>query len=427
MKVISVENLSKQYRLGTIGHRTLYRELQTFLARVRGKEDPNKRLEVGVQQVERIQGDQFWALQNITFDIEAGETIGVIGRNGAGKSTLLKILSRVTTPTKGVVRVKGRMASLLEVGTGFHPELTGRENIFLNGAIMGLTKRDIQKRFDDIVEFSGIGAFIDTPVKRYSSGMYVRLAFSVAAHLEPEILIVDEVLAVGDAEFQKKCIGKMDDASRKEGRTVLFVSHNMPVIKSLCKRGIVLKGGVVAFDGAMAQATEVYMGLSTESFLWENNRGPGNEIIHTKSIRLHPPVTDGVVYDLSEELTFTIEVDINDFHRNLVYGLSFFDSEGQVIINSYLGDTANIEDLARSGSYRFTLSIPGFTLSPGRYTVSCGAYLRLEGKNLETYEQVIVFEVGVSNDSGKSWVVSPGLIPAKLDWSVTAEFAQGQT
>lgn len=243
--VLQVEDLWKQYRLGVIGSGSMRNDLARFWANIRGKEDPT--LKIGeTNNRASIAGQHVWALQDINFEVKQGEVLGIIGKNGAGKSTLLKILSKVTAPTKGKIRVRGRIASLLEVGTGFHPELTGRENIFLNGAILGMTKNDIRSKFEEIVEFSGIGKYIDTPVKRYSSGMYVRLAFAVAAHLEPEILIIDEVLAVGDVEFQKKCLGKMKDVAG-EGRTVLFVSHNMVALKSLCDKAIwISKGNIVA-------------------------------------------------------------------------------------------------------------------------------------------------------------------------------------
>ena len=237
--VISIENVSKSYRLGTIGSGTLREDLQSWWHRVRGQPDPNRRLD---QAHLAIEGHTLWALQDVSLAVEQGEVLGIIGRNGAGKSTLLKILSRVTAPTSGRIRVKGRVASLLEVGTGFHPELTGGENVFLNGAILGMTKAEVARKFDEIVAFSEIEDFIDTPVKRYSSGMYVRLAFAVAAHLDPEILVVDEVLAVGDAGFQKRCLGKMGDVA-KSGRTVLFVSHNMPSILNLCTRAIWMGNG----------------------------------------------------------------------------------------------------------------------------------------------------------------------------------------
>ena len=253
--VIRVEGLWKQYRYGSISHATLRKDIQTWWARVRGKEDPNlpidqinlaKNQERGTKNAE--EDDRFWALRDVSFDVKQGEVLGIIGRNGAGKSTLLKIMSRVTAPTKGMIKIKGRTASLLEVGTGFHPELTGRENIFLNGAILGMTKDEIKRKFDEIVAFAEVEKFIDTPVKRYSSGMYVRLAFAVAAHLEPEILILDEVLAVGDADFQKKCLGKMQDVA-EHGRTVLFVSHNMTSVRALCSRVILIDKGMVVMDG----------------------------------------------------------------------------------------------------------------------------------------------------------------------------------
>lgn len=249
--VIKVESLSKQYRYGVIGHGTLYKDLQSWWARVRGREDPNVRITSDIGP--GLDGEWFWALRDISFEVRQGEVLGIIGRNGAGKSTLLKILSRVTTPTRGVAKIRGRVASLLEIGTGFHPELTGRENIYLNGAILGMTKAETERKFDEIVDFSGLEKFIDTPVKRYSSGMYVRLAFAVAAHLEPEILLVDEVLAVGDVEFQKKCLGKMGEVARG-GRTVLFVSHNMAAIRNLCSRAILIDKGELILD-ALAEKT----------------------------------------------------------------------------------------------------------------------------------------------------------------------------
>lgn len=246
--VIKVENISKLYRLGIISHNTLYQDIQSKWARIRGAEDPNTQIDQLNSGLKNNECECFWALKNISFDVRKGEILGIIGRNGAGKSTLLKILSRVTAPTEGKIKIKGRIASLLEVGTGFHPELTGRENVFLNGAILGMTKQEISEKFDDIVAFAEVEKFIDTPVKRYSSGMYVRLAFAVAAHLEPEILIVDEVLAVGDAKFQKKCIGKMGEVAG-EGRTVLFVSHNMNAVKNLCRKVILLEAGNLVYEG----------------------------------------------------------------------------------------------------------------------------------------------------------------------------------
>ena len=253
---IKIEHVSKEYRLGAIGGGTLRGDLQSWLAKIRGKEDPN--LKIGDSRDGRS-GDRFLALDDVSFEVKKGEAVGIIGHNGAGKSTLLKLLSRVTAPTSGKICYNGRIASMLEVGTGFHPELTGRENVYMNGAILGMTKAEIDKKFDDIVAFAEMEKFIDTPVKRYSSGMYVKLAFSVAAHLDSEIMIMDEVLAVGDMKFQQKCLGRMGDAANSEGRTVLYVSHNMNTIRQLCSRCIVLDHGSVIFDGDVEKAIEIYM------------------------------------------------------------------------------------------------------------------------------------------------------------------------
>jgi lipopolysaccharide transport system ATP-binding protein len=255
---IKVEDVGKLYRLGEVGTGTLSQDLKRWWAVTRGNEDPFAK--IGETNDRTIKGESefVWALKNINFEVKQGEVLGIIGRNGAGKSTLLKLLSKVTTPSTGSIKINGRIASLLEVGTGFHPDLTGRENIFLNGAILGMNRVEITKKFDEIVSFSGVARYIDTPVKRYSSGMYVRLAFAVAAHLESEILIVDEVLAVGDADFQKKCLGRMKDVSAKEGRTVLFVSHNMGAIKGLCNTGILLENGHLRSNGLIDQVISTY-------------------------------------------------------------------------------------------------------------------------------------------------------------------------
>ncbi len=278
--IIRVESISKQYRLGTIGTGTIRDDVQRLWHRLRGREDPF--LKVGDTNDRSISGgsDYVWALEDINFEVMPGEVLGIIGKNGAGKSTLLKILSKVTGPTTGRIDFNGRIGSLLEVGTGFHPELTGRENIFLNGAILGMTKREIKAKLDEIIDFSGCERYIDTPVKRYSSGMTVRLGFAVAAHLDPEILVVDEVLAVGDADFQKKAIGKMQDVSRNEGRTVLFVSHNMGAVRSLCTTGIILANGRLTFAGTSTDATARYL-------LVNNNR---EGVIIEKITKLHPDI-----------------------------------------------------------------------------------------------------------------------------------------
>ena|SRR5687768_2453763 len=273
--VIRAENISKQYRLGTVGTGALAHDINRWWHQVRGMEDPYIRIGEGDDRSHHGNGEYVWALKDINFEVKHGEVLGIIGRNGAGKSTLLKLLSRTTAPTTGSIRIKGRVASLLEVGTGFHPELTGRENVFLNGAIMGMTKAEIRRKFDEIVEFSGVSRYIETPVKRYSSGMYVRLAFAVAAHLEPEILIVDEVLAVGDAEFQAKCLGKMKQVSVSEGRTVLFVSHNMGAVQKLCDTGLLLVDGRIAEWGEASRVIAAYLNkLKVASPVFERSEPP---------------------------------------------------------------------------------------------------------------------------------------------------------
>ena len=257
--ILKIENISKQYRLGLVGTGTLSHDLKRWFYKVRGKEDPYLKIGDTNDRSQKAESDYVWALKDINFEVKRGEVLGIIGKNGAGKSTLLKILSRVTSPTTGTIKTKGRIASLLEVGTGFHPELTGKENIYLNGAILGMTKAEIKVKEQEIIDFSGCERYIDTPVKRYSSGMRVRLAFAVAAFLEPDILVVDEVLAVGDAEFQKKAIGKIQDISKGDGRTVLFVSHNMAAVENLCSTAILLENGEVKFKGGTTEAIDMYL------------------------------------------------------------------------------------------------------------------------------------------------------------------------
>jgi lipopolysaccharide transport system ATP-binding protein len=286
--VIKAENISKQYRLGMVGTGTVRDDLKRWWHTVRGKEDPF--LKIGEANNRAVKGDSeyVWSLKDINFEINQGESVGIVGRNGAGKSTLLKILSQVTQPTTGKIYTKGRIASLLEVGTGFHPEMTGRENIYLNGAILGMRKNEITRKLDEIIAFSGVERYIDTPVKRYSSGMYVRLAFAVAAHLESEILIVDEVLAVGDAEFQKKCLGKMNDISKGEGRTVLFVSHNMGAVKSLCNRGVLLENGRSVYNGNIDYVIDEYLSefKSFSSRTWDNSENPASDFVRLLEVKV---------------------------------------------------------------------------------------------------------------------------------------------
>lgn len=311
--IIKIENLSKQYRLGTIGTGTIKKDMQRWYARVRGKEDPF--LKIGESNDRSTKGNSefVWALRDINLEVMPGEVLGIIGKNGAGKSTLLKILSKVTGPTTGSISFNGRIGSLLEVGTGFHGELTGRENIFLNGAILGMTKQEIRAKLDEIVDFSGCERYIDTPVKRYSSGMTVRLGFAVAAHLEPEILVVDEVLAVGDAEFQKKAIGKMQDVSKNDGRTVLFVSHNMASIENLCTTGVVLENGTSIFKGTQNEAIDKYLNSKnniTEDYSTLQNR-KGSQLATITKINLrgtNNEIIDAVLTGQTFEIEFEYEM-----------------------------------------------------------------------------------------------------------------------
>lgn len=287
--ILKIENVSKQYRLGTIGTGTIAHDLNRWWHAIRGKEDPYLKIGEVNDRSSKGNSDYVWALRDISFEVQPGEVVGIIGKNGAGKSTLLKILSRVTTPTTGSIKSRGRIASLLEVGTGFNPELTGRENIYLNGAILGMTKKEITAKLDEIIDFSGCERYIDTPTKRYSSGMNVRLGFAVAAFLEPEILVVDEVLAVGDAEFQKKAIGKMQDVSKSEGRTVLFVSHNMAAVRSLCTRGILLENGELKKEGDVEDIIKIYNldGHDVVSErVWSLDTAPGNDKAKIISVKV---------------------------------------------------------------------------------------------------------------------------------------------
>jgi len=327
--VIRVENLSKQYRLGDVGTGTLSHDLKRWWYQVRGKEDPYLRIGETNDRSTKGGSDYVWALKDINFEVKAGEVLGIIGRNGAGKSTLLKILSKTTKPTTGSIKVKGRIASLLEVGTGFHPELTGRENIYLNGAILGMTRREIHSKFEEIVDFSGVERYIDTPVKRYSSGMYVRLAFAVAAHLEPEILIVDEVLAVGDAEFQKKCLGKMKDVSVNEGRTVLFVSHQLGLIQNLCSKCILLEKASIKKQGNTIDILNYYLnnnlsfgetyenlnGIITYISLFNQEGAQTNSFTTNESVAIKVRISESLVTSGSMD----VGIAILDNNRNKIF------------------------------------------------------------------------------------------------------------
>lgn len=367
-KVIKVENLSKAYQLGNFGTGSLSRDLERYWALLRGKPDPF--LMIGEENDRSTKGysDVVWSLQNLNFEIEQGDAVGIIGRNGAGKSTLLKILSRVTSPTTGNIKINGRVSSLLEVGTGFHPELTGRENVYLNGAILGMRKKDIMRKFDEIVSFSGVERYIDTPVKRYSSGMYVRLAFAVAAHLESEIMIVDEVLAVGDAEFQKKCLGKMGDVSKGEGRTVLFVSHNMAAVKTLCNQGIVLTNGLKTFSGTQADAVTHYQLNSALPSIFEHkgklDEAPGNENI--RLLGFHVSAPNNTSLTISSGIKFSIRFYNHKPAINLDATFELKNNDEVVIFHH--GALVSTQNDSRQGIYEVTGILPANLLNAGHYT-----------------------------------------------------------
>jgi lipopolysaccharide transport system ATP-binding protein len=421
--VIKVENISKQYRLGDVGTGALAHDVNKWWYKVRGKENPYLKIGEANDRATKGESDYVWALKDINFEVKQGEVLGIIGRNGAGKSTLLKILSKTTTPTTGSIKIKGRIASLLEVGTGFHPELSGRENIFLNGAILGMTKREIKSKFDEIVDFAGVERYIDTPVKRYSSGMYVRLAFGVAAHLEPEILIVDEVLAVGDAEFQKKALGKMKDVSEQGGRTVLFVSHNMESMQVLCKNGIVLENGSIIKVGEIKEAIDFYQKKTTSipPFIKFENNYPGNEfarLIEVSVINKNNKI-DGTIF-IDEP--FSIRVLYDDYKASALNTaiLQIKDDSGKIIFST---NEFNAQEWETKKVPRRTLSIcelPANFFAEGSYTVlvALGHYnpnmvhILLDDvvsfKILETYTGKTV-----RKDVGNTW---PGIVRPFMNW-----------
>lgn len=395
---LQVEDLSKQYRLGEVGTGTLSHDLNRWWHRVMGKDDPyqqigltNDRLEKGAEYV--------WALKDVSFQVRKGEVLGIIGKNGAGKSTLLKLLSRITSPTTGSIGVNGRVASLLEVGTGFHPELTGRENIFLNGAILGMSKREIQSKLDEIVEFAGVEKYLDTPVKRYSSGMKVRLGFAVAAHLEPEILIVDEVLAVGDAEFQKKAIGKMKNVAETGERTVLFVSHNMGSIRSLCTRSLILDNGELIWSGSVEGAIQKYLTSSDRMGISKRNM---NRPFFISSVSLKIRKEPSTISFTGGSLLFVLDykntADLKEVHISVVIqtmmGLRLTTASTSLLRKS-------ISLTGQSGQiYCEFIDLP---LNKGRYKVDVNAYRYSNGRDLiDTFQDAAEFTVEHGGNPYKS-------------------------
>lgn len=407
--VIEVNNLGKQYRLGAVGTGSMSDDLKRFLYKIRGKEDPF--LKVGEENDRSKKGnsDYVWALQNINFKVNQGDVLGIVGKNGAGKSTLLKILSRTTLPTVGEYKIRGRIASLLEVGTGFHPDLSGRENIFLNGAILGMTKAEIKRQFDAIIDFSGVERYIDTPVKRYSSGMYVRLAFAVAAHLDPEILIVDEVLAVGDAEFQKKCLGKMKDVSG-QGRTVLFVSHNMLAVKSLCTTGIWLNNGTVQSIGKIDSVIDTYLSMTNQLVKSNALINKENKGFTIHSIVISNNGVDGN-FNIEDDLVIEIEVSSNTNFKAININLFFNTIEGNMIFA-----TCSHAEEFKNGKSTYQCTIPANTLNDNVYNLD--VMVVSDGEEaLHDLKEIIAIE-GIEEKRDGTWLGKyPGLIrPTYYKW-----------
>ena len=415
--ILKAENISKQYRLGQVGTGTMAHDLNRWWHQIRGKENPYLKIGDTNDRSTKGESDYVWALQDINFEVERGEILGIIGKNGAGKSTLLKILSRVTAPTTGSIKFGGRVASLLEVGTGFNGEMTGRENIYLNGAILGMTKKEITSKIDEIIEFSGCERYIDTPVKRYSSGMYVRLAFAVAAFLEPEILIVDEVLAVGDAEFQKKAIGKMQDISRSGGRTVLFVSHNMAAVKSLCTRGIVLENGKVKFDGKIENSVSYYLSGDSES----QNKKIFSREYDKKEFRLHEislnpkGKSSDDVLDEYQKIEINTAFTLKDINKNLHVTFVLNNESGEALFTfSHVNNNVKLN----LGLNKIKCTLPEGFLNIGIYYLS--VYVIENSKTtLFVEKDIMSFHVQEGERAIGSWMgKEPGFIKPKFDWSI---------
>jgi lipopolysaccharide transport system ATP-binding protein len=418
--IIEARGLGKRYRLGVTGHETeTFREL--LLRLVRAPWRPGR-----ARRGRALGPEHLWALRDLDFDVAEGEVVGIIGRNGAGKSTLLKVLSRITEPTRGVVTVRGRLASLLEVGTGFHPELTGRENIFLNGAILGMRRAEIRGKLEEIVEFAEVGHFLETPVKRWSSGMYVRLAFAVAAHLEPEILVVDEVLAVGDAAFQKKCLGKMSEVSRG-GRTILFVSHNMAAVESLCSRGMVLTAGRKVFDGAVEEAIGHYLaslaelGSEAPGHVIDLENAPGRDAASRpvfKRVELlttdDRPVVVGVPVGAPLKVRFHLEVERALGHFDVI---AWFQTLfGQTVLTASTMYAAEAPSLARPGAHPVVLELPRLTLLPGEYTLKLA--FQVGSVPLDSVADAVRFTVLPADFYGTGKLPTSGAFVLEQRWTL---------
>jgi lipopolysaccharide transport system ATP-binding protein len=418
---LKISEVSKAYRLGQIGSGTLARDLSSWWSKLRGKEDTYSTISENNRDI--VGGEFVWALKDINFEVKRGEIIGIIGRNGAGKSTLLKLLSKITSPTSGEILINGKVASLLEVGTGFHPELTGRENIYLNGAILGMSKTEINSRFDQIVAFSGCAKYIETPVKRYSSGMRVRLAFAVAAHLEPDILIVDEVLAVGDAEFQEKCLGKMQEVSRISGRTVLFVSHNLAAVRKLCPRSILMENGKITEIGPTPEIIDFYMQKdsdSSRSLIWESGKAPNSDEIELQKIEVvDSDMTTHTALSTADEILVVIDYCIKKQVRNLRVCFTLLNSEGIEVFCSSDFDYQPKSKYREKGVYRSVCTIPGSLLTTDHYVAKLDFELVWEKALLNDIR--IPFAVTELAKNQLGYTVRgkpPGVMHPLLSWDV---------
>lgn len=416
-RVLEFENVGKLYTLGKVGTGTLSRDLTRWWhISVLKREDPYMKIGETNKRHQKGESEFVWALQNIDLTVNKGDVVGIIGKNGSGKSTLLKLVSRITAPSTGLIKTKGKVASLLEVGTGFHPDLTGRDNIYMNGAILGMTKQEINRKFDEIVDFSGVARYIDTPVKRYSSGMSVRLGFAVAAHLEPDILIVDEVLAVGDAEFQKKAIGKMKSVSSEEGRTVLFVSHNMNSVTQLCNRGIILQDGHLIYDGDVNKAVSQYIGGLGKTTSFEGIDGD-ETLLYLNKAKVSADGIEVAVFRNSQAIDIDFEVTIRSELNGLIAGFNLYSQYDYPLARADFNDVNHLTYL-KPGKYNFSFRIPERTLAPGSYRISFDVAKRKQ-KRYTTPASDLYFDI-VSEPYGFGNVY-PNVMPIKnslihADW-----------
>lgn len=423
---IEIESLSKQYRLGYVGLDSLGHDFNRWWHTIRGKEDPYLKIGEENDRTSKGHSQYVWALRDISFSVNEGEVLGIIGKNGAGKSTLLKILSRVTGPTTGTIKYNGRLASLLEVGTGFHPELTGRENIYLNGTLLGMTKKEVDAKIDEIIDFAGVERYVDTPAKRYSSGMTVRLGFAVAAFLEPDILVVDEVLAVGDAEFQRKAVGKMKDVASSTGRTVLFVSHNMASVKALCSRCVVLANGRIVFSGPTEEAIDSYLKNyrgnveANLSMNWENDLINEDSYLRILSTHINESQIGSICHlFVNKSFTLTVNYELLQSESDIDLTLKFYTADDILLfVTSSINESSN-RVVFPSGKYSSKVEIPNHLLNSGEYRVDI-VFGKAQKYLVKKLESAFILEVTDSPEGrGSNYRKAPGFFRPFLNWETT--------